>query len=278
MRVLAVMLVFVVCAGGLSAKDHDSSARKILDGDQYRGYRVVPAKGRDGQPNPDRNRGSDGRQGSGDAGEDGPHNRRGTGSREAPRPESGGGRPDSGPRTNLNPPAWLGTLLQVIFFGVLIIAGLVIVFFIVKALLGMKFRKRGGSKSKSKKKKKSQNEDATDEPELDEIPSAVFADALQEANAKYQRALSDQDWALATLLRYRIFWLRAGWRGCVEDEDVRTWREALAMVRVGATRETLRGRLGLVERVRYNEHRPDRDEFERWRSEMDTISSDGVIA
>jgi hypothetical protein len=258
----------------LAAQSHDEQARRITSKPEYKGYRIGKppgAKGGDGT--------SDSGRGDGDGssyrrgGEAKDPSRRGTGA--GPSGRGGGGSSGSG----LSLPSWLGGLMQVIVWGLLIVGAAVALFFIVKALLGIKFkRKLKSEKSKRGKKKAgdSETEQAPEEAPI-EIDEQVFEDALQHALREYKQAVANEDFAAATLLAYRIFWLRAGWEGCVRQEDVRTWRDALRMVRGSEARQEVRRLLPLVERVRYAEYKPKRSEFEHWSRNLEGIPIQGVL-
>lgn len=274
MRVLLLLLLVVACACPALAQSHDAKAREITNRSEYRGYRVEQPGG--GGPS-----GGDGKgRSGGDSGrtdaEPGP--RRGAG---AEGPSGGGSRPagggSGGGGGGLEFPGWLGTLLQAVAWIIVIGAAVVALFFIIKALLGIRWKR----KPKAEKKKVSKSgvteseKEETAEPE--DFDVQVFEDALEVALRDYRDALARQDWAAATLLAYRVFWLRAGWKGCVEISDTRTWRDALRMVRQSETRREVRELLPLVERVRYADHMPERAEFNDWSAKLERINPLGVL-
>jgi len=276
----AMVFMIALLATGLVAQDADDQARRIVEQPRYKGYRVERAvtpeqTAREWQEEQERRQGREG-EGSGESGQDNRASFRRGGRSASPQrssgPESSG--PDdpgaSGP--DFSGMAWLGPVFEVIVWVVVIAAGLVALFFLVKALLGLKLqRRKKPAKSKAEKKKAATTIKPQDEPAAPEIPEEVFLDALGVALAEYDAALKAQDWSRATMLAYRIFWLRAGWAGCVENTDVRTWRDAVRLVRVPETRQKVRDLLRLIERVRYGDHAPDDAEFRQWRSELEML-------
>jgi hypothetical protein len=261
-----VLVALLLFAPALLAQDQGPNARRILDNPEYRGYRVERAEYNPGESS------SSGGSDSGRASEE-PGYRRSTEAGPHRRPSGGGSGGSSG--SSLSAPSWIGPLFEGIAWVLLIGAAAVALFFIVKALLGIKWKRKGKpKKSKTKRKaEKKDNADTEDEPGQapDDGPGQEFVDALVLAQREFEQALRDGDWARAALLSYRIFWLKAGWRGCVEETDVRTWRDALRMVRATETRSRMRHLLGLVERVRYGEHVPAREEFEAWKRNLDQV-------
>lgn len=193
-----------------------------------------------------------------------------------PRSSGGGGGGGGGAFA-----AFLGTVFQVVMWVVLVGAALVALFFIIKALIGIRFNKRGRKAKAGKKKKAEAAKAATDTPATDAIDTPElpkeFEDALVVARRELADALAQRDYARATMLRYRVFWLEAGWRGCVEQADVRTWRDALRMARKEA-RGQLRPSLTLVERVRYGDYQPGANEYDQWQSQLQLVEPRGVIA
>ena len=269
MRVLLIILLLAFGGISLAAQASEPDARRIVERPEYKGYRIEkPKEG-----------GADGDAGS-DSGESSGGTRRGTGAEGTPRRGTGADGPSrgsSGGGDGLSLPAWIATLFEIVAWVVMIGAALVAVFFIVKALLGIK-RKPKQKSDKSKKTKKEAPEGEVVPADAEEpIAASVFEDALVVALREYQEALAREDFAGATLLGYRVFWLRAGWRGCVESEDVRTWRDALRMVRAMETRRDVRGLLPMVERVRYADYKPNRTEFNAWSLSLERIEPSGVL-
>jgi hypothetical protein len=274
LRLLTICLLALLCAfsPALAAQRHDEQAKRITSQPEYKGYRIESRRpaggGEDGGDNSN-GKSSDGGQYRRDANPEGTP-RRETGARASPRNGGGGGE-------GLSLPGWIGSLFEVIAWIVLIGGAAVALFFIVKALLGIKRKpKQKSEKSKKSARKKAGEPEVktiADEPDLEQ----VFEDALAIARREYDEALARQDYAAATLLAYRIFWLRAGWQGCVESSDVRTWRDALRMVRAAETRREVRELLPLVERVRYADYRPNHGEFNSWSVSLGRIEPQGVL-
>ncbi|MEZ5991972.1 MAG: hypothetical protein R3E76_06435 [Planctomycetota bacterium] len=278
-RLLSVALFTALfLASALPAQSHDEQARRITEKPAYKGYRVGRPPGSDPQSG-DGQTGEDGGQG-GRGGEDGGY-RRGSGSQGPPQRDSGagpGGGGGGGGGSGLSLPSWIGSLFEIVAWVLLIAGAAVALFFIIKALLGIKFKRKPKSKkSKREKKDSAESEVAAIEEEPIQIDEQVFEDALQVALREYNEALARQDFAGATLLAYRIFWLRAGWEGCVSDSDVKTWRDALRMVRGSDTRQEVRRLLPLVERVRYADYKPDQSEFQVWTQTLEAIPPQGVL-
>lgn len=253
-----LILVLLLFPLPLLAQEHDARARRILERPEYQGYRIErdqpgrideigDAEGTESErPGDDRSLRRESEVGPG-----GPS-------------EGGSGRSGSGP----SGASWIGEVLQVVMWIVVIGAAAIALYFIVKALIGMRFKRR--PKPEKSKATKAAPDD-TDAPAAEAAPLPEFADALALARRDYEAAIAAGDWARAALLAYRIFWLQAGWRGCVEDSDVRTWRDALRMVRHAELRQRMRELLGLIERVRYGEHVPAKPEYESWKARLDDI-------
>lgn len=278
MRIAFILVCALACAlpGALGAQGADDSARRITEKPEYRGYRVErrpDTRPSDWDPG-DADSGSQDGGGSGESGADSRPPRRGT----APAEAKGGGPGGSSGGPGL--PGWVGPVFEAIAWIVVIAVAAVAVFFIVKALLGIRFkgRKKGRKKKKKKKAEKEDEEEteSTEEPEI-EIDEQVFEDALAVARREYEEAIKAGDYAGATLLGYRIFWLKAGWQGCVQQSDKRTWRDALRMVRQREARARVRELLPLVERVRYADYVPDRSEFNEWRKRIELVDPTGVL-
>lgn len=278
MKRCALLLAILCLCPALFAQGHDAEARRITEQPSYKGYRVErpPARGGDGfDQNPGERVAGSGDSAGSSSGAGGEV--RGTpqrGSRPGGRIErsSGGGSSGGG-----SPPTWIGGLFEVIAWGIVLIGGSIALFFIVKALLGIKWKRKPKSTKSKKAKKAAGSVETTTEEDAIEIDPQVFEDALAIAEREYREALSREDFAAATLLAYRIFWLKAGWRGCVQESDVRTWRDALRMVRATETRREVRELLPMVERVRYAEYTPARDEFTRWAEGLQRIEPTGVL-
>lgn len=282
MKVLLLALSLLLAQATLSPAvfaQADDQARRITSRPEYRGYRVerppgyTPAEGSDGGATD----GGSGRGGAdGGTGEGGW--RRGAGSGGSGRGSGGDGWGGGGSGGGLSAPGWIGAAFQVIAWIILIAAVVIALFFIVKALLGIKFKGRKKSKKSARKKSDAsaaETETAAAEPLS--VDEKVFEDALEKALRDYRQALATEDYAAATLLAYRIFWLRAGWQGCVETTDVRTWRDALRMVRGAETRQGVRALLPMVERVRYADYRPAKQEFNNWSLSLEKIEPTGVL-
>jgi hypothetical protein len=281
-RAILLAAVLLLCPV-LAAQSPDDQARRITSRPEYRGYRVERPPGAEPLPG---DSSADG--GSGSSSADG----RGTGSDGSTRRGSGAGGRGSGSGGSgggwgggggsgggLGAPAWLGGMLEIVAWLILAAGVVIAVFFIAKALLGIKWKGRKKS-AKSKRKKESKPGEAETEaaPETPiAVDEQVFEDALAAAMREYREALAREDYAAATLLAYRIFWLRAGWEGCVRSTDVRTWRDALRMVRAAERRQDVRALLPMVERVRYADYRPHKGEFNTWSLELEKIEPAEVL-
>jgi hypothetical protein len=276
MRNLLLVALIALCPL-LAAQAPDDQARRITERPEYRGYRVEKPPG--SQPVPGEgdagDSGSDGGgryTADGGTGEDG-GTRRGTGPGRSGTGSGGGGG------SGVSAPTWLGGLFEVLAWIILVAGVALALFFIVKALLAIKWKGRKKSQ-KSRRKKNSKPGEAETEKSAEEpivIDEQVFEDALERALRDYKQALAAEDYAAATLLAYRIFWLRAGWQGCVETADVRTWRDALRMVRAAEIRTEVRALLPMVERVRYADYRPHKGEFNSWSLNLEKIEPTGVL-
>lgn len=285
MRALALLLL-VFCSGVALAQDQDGRARRILDKPEYKSYRIEKREYTgDRSPSP----GEPGGGGGGDEegysrGEDGWRTegstpRRDARSGPARRPQSPQRQErqtgDSGSGPDLG---WLGSVFEVIFWVVVVVGAAIALFFIVKALMGIKLKpKPKADKKKATRKDKPEASTGVGAQGEDEPVADEFLDALAAARRELEVALRDRDWARAALLRYRIFWLEAGWRGCVEDTDVQTWRDALRMVRQVPLRNSVREQLGLIERVRYGRHTPDEGEWREFNQRLDGIEPREVL-
>lgn len=292
---LLVGFMLLLPAGPLCAQGSGQGpkARRILERPEYKGYRVETreyegdggARGNgeasnqppsNSQPSDDTgySEGETGwrkERGYRRSGEAGP-------SRRPQRPSGDGDASDSGGGSSAGL-GWLGALFQVVFWVIVIVAALVAIFFIVKALMGIKLKRKPKAEKKKAGSRKKPGE-STAAPADDELPALPqeFEDALVVAQREFDAALHARDWAKAALLAYRIFWLKAGWRGCVEQADVKTWRDALAMVRGSEMRVRVRELLPLVESVRYGQHIPGEREFEDWKRRLDQLEPRGVLS
>ena len=282
MRVLAIVLLLCICPA-LLAQRHDARARDITSGSEYRGYRVEKPPVSEGSGGGSEANNDAGESGGEDSGTDENGYRRGTGAQGTPQrggsagPSDGGGR-GGGSGGGLNFPEWIGTMFQVIAWVVVIGAAVIALFFIIKALLGINWkRKKKSKKTKTKKSKDDAEPEKEQVEEEDAFDEQVFEDALAVALREYKEAVARGDFAAATLLAYRIFWLRAGWEGCVKESDTHTWRDALRMVRKTDTRRDVRELLPMVERVRYADHVPARTEFNDWSLKLERINPQGVM-
>ncbi|MCC6464958.1 MAG: hypothetical protein IT463_06410 [Planctomycetes bacterium] len=277
---MALLAALSLGAGGtLRAQEtaEQGDARRIVDQPPYRGYRVEKRPA----PVPPENGEFEPGGGSGD-GQQGPsHGYQRGGGAAGPRsdPEIDGPEFDGGGGSGAawNAPAWLGAAMEVLIWAVLGVAVLVGLFLVIKALLGIKWsRKAKSAKAKAAKKAvQGQAAPVEETPELELGPE--FEDALVAARADLEKALAAGDYARAALLRWRIFWLEAGWRACVEEAEVRTWRDALALLRETELRIRMRGLLRTIENVRYGKHLPAAHEFETFRAELDHIPTRGVL-
>jgi len=284
--------MLVACPCALAAQA-DGQAKRILEQPSYKGYRIdkVPDsdQGGSGDDWEGRTDGSDqpskGQTKDGEASEEptykrgestGPRRGNQADGRRASR-EKGSGSGSSGSQPDFSGMAWVGQVFEVVVWIVLAVAVAAGLFFLVKAILGIKFDKKKARKSKAKRAKKASVEITSPESPLPDVPQEVFVDALAVAQREYDQAVQAQDWARATLLAYRIFWLRAGWSGCVESTDVRTWRDAVRLVKGVEARQQVRGLLRLIENVRYGAHAPNQQEFTTWRTELDTLNPREVL-
>ncbi|MCF6227692.1 MAG: hypothetical protein L3J82_03360 [Planctomycetes bacterium] len=268
---LLTMLLLVPALGAQSQRD---AAREITSRPEYRDYKIE-----DGEKSREDFDAESGRTGGRDDGRDKTESgtRRRADSRETVRRDSGeesswggGGSPFG---------AGVGQVFVVIMWGVFGAGILVAIFFIVRAIVGMKRSKKRTKSKKAETKKASASEEAlVDEPDVPAELMPVFRDALQQALEEYQKALTDKNWARATLLSYRIFWLKAGWQGFVLDEDVRTWRDAIRMVQTRDHRQSVKALLRLVESVRYGKIEPSETEFRDWHRELETLPTRGILA
>jgi hypothetical protein len=273
-RLLLALVILTALAVPLAAQpsDADTQARRIVEQPPYRGYRV------EREVTPEQSAREWAPAQSGGDGEflrpgDGRSGYRRSGRTQAPTRESSSrSRSDGSGGSDLSGLGWIGDVFTVIVWVMVILAALFGVYLLVRALIGLRLQRRARKTRTSREKTEpaaGTNQSPDAKPEL---PPEVFEDALELALREYDQALKAQNWGRAALVAYRIFWLRAGWTGCVESTDVRTWRDAVALVRAPRTRRQVSSLLGLVERVRYGSHAPDSDEFARWRSELDSLN------
>lgn len=267
MKWLVLLILFLPVLGAQSPRD---SAREITSRSEYRGYRVESSDSKRSD--------FDGQSGSsGDSGRTSPSD---SGTRRGARGEERVPQRDTGPRysSGSGGGGWIAKALMYVMWAIFIAGIAVALFFIVKALVNMKWR---GRRKKSKPAETSTATTATSETDMPDVPEELmpaFRDALQQAMDEYEKALANKDWSRATLLSYRIFWLKAGWQGCVEEEDVRTWRDAIRMVATREHRQTVKSLLKLVEHVRYGKHSPNELEFRKWLQQLQGLPTRGVLA
>lgn len=265
MKAFLMLLIIVVVATPLLAESQRNSAREITSRPEYKDYKIVRSPGDSSSQT--------GGRGSGGGDEDSAARRRAEGRDDTPqRRSSGSGRPmDIG---------WFGDVLKFFMWGIFIVGIAIALYFIVKALVGIKWRRGKNAKASAKAVAKNATqsvEQNIDEPAYEEMAPA-FRDALDLALEGFEKAVSAKEWDRATLLAYRIFWIKAGWRGCVEDEDVRTWRDAIRMVQTQEHRIGVNRLLPLVEHIRYGEHTPSETEFKTWYQQLKTLPTRGILA
>ncbi|MDC1142728.1 hypothetical protein OAU50_06525 [Planctomycetota bacterium] len=272
MKWLSILLLVLILPV-LSAQSQRDSARKITSRPEYRDYRIERSEA-------DRRKydNQNGRDGSGNGGKStapDSGSRRGAQGREtAPQRSSGDSNYDFGGGSEA-----VGAIAQVfmyIMWGAFGIGVLIALYFIIKALVQMDWKRKRKTKATKATEAKATIEES-DQPDVPEELAPIFHDALELALMEYEKALASQDWARATLLSYRIFWLKAGWRGCIEEEDVRTWRDAIRMVAAQEHRQTVKTLLRLVEYVRYGQHTPSEPEFRKWLQHLQTLPTRGVL-
>ena len=266
MRYLLILVLLFAAAPLMAGSDESQRAKDILSKPEYRGYRIEEPRrseverteGRE-PAQPPANGSSDGESRSGP--------RRGaTGRTEAtPRRSSsggGGGGGGSGGMGTLDP-----GVFQAIFGIIAVIAVVFALVFLVRWFMDRKPRKKAAKA------------ETVDSQELEpEIAAPRAAGGFPELEAQLAAALKAGDYALAALLRYKLFWLNAGWRAVTDDNEVKTWRDALRLVRSDDMRREIRRLLFLVESVRYGKHRPDAEEFNEWRTKLEGIDHRSVLA
>jgi hypothetical protein len=265
---LLVCVLLAPCL--LSAQDADAQAREIVDQPAYRGYRVVPDEA---------GHWDESRQSTDGYADDHREDRRGA----IPRRERQVREADPG-HSSAELPAWLESVIKVLgwIFLVVFVGALVfgIGFAIYKLIKDRSRKSESAIKSrKTKAEAKAAEADEVEdiEPEEQAHVPPVFANALAAARRELEEALAAGDYARAALVRYRIFWLEAGWTGCVDSDDVTTWRDALRKVRQSGARTSLRRLLRLVEQVRYGSHVPNEHEFKTWQDDIEQVNARGVL-
>ncbi|MEE9311640.1 MAG: hypothetical protein V3V10_04430 [Planctomycetota bacterium] len=270
-----LLLIILIFVPTLAAESQRDAAREITSRPEYREYKIE-----DGEKSREDFDAESGRTGGG--GDDGrgtteSGTRRRADSRETVRRDSGEESGWGGGGSSFG--AGVGKVFVTIMWIVFGAGILVALFFIVRAIAGMKRSKKRTKAKKAETKKASASDEAlADEPDVPDELMPVFRDALQQALEGYQKALAEKNWARATLLSYRIFWLKAGWQGCVLDEDVRTWRDAIRMVQTKDHRQTVKALLRLVESVRYGEIEPSETEFRDWHRTLENLPTRGILA
>jgi uncharacterized membrane protein len=260
-----LVLVLLLAAAPLCAGTDDSQrAKDILSKPEYRGYRIEEPRRSEVErtegkepAQPPANNSSDRESSSGPR-------RSATGRTEATprRSSSGGGGGGSGGMGTLDP-----GVFQAIFGIIAVIAVVFALVFLVRWLMDRKPRK------------KTTKAEAVDSQELEpEVATPRTARGFPELEAQLAAALKAGDYSLAALLRYKLFWLNAGWRAVTDDNEVKTWRDALRLVRSDDMRREIRRLLFLVESVRYGKHRPDAQEFNEWRAKLEGIDHRSVLS
>lgn len=269
----ALALLGVMFAMPLTAQKESQDAREILSRPEYAGYRIEDPQPADvdrteGQdPNPSNHGGgqpSDGETSSGPR--DGARHRRSvspSGPSRRGAQDSDSGNADFGDGPSLDP-----AILQVVFWIVIGIAAVIALVFIVRAFLDRKPRKKKATQSAV---------ESIPSPEEAEEAPADAPKGFPALEAELNAALKAGNYALAALLRYKLFWLTAGWQGAVNETEVKTWRDALRMVQVEETRRQIRRLLFLVESVRYGHHVPRAEEYQQWNSQLETIDAQAVL-
>ena len=265
MKYLLVLVLLLAAAPLCAGTDDSQRAKDILSKPEYRGYRIEEPRRSEVErtegkepAQPPANNSSDRESSSGPR-------RSATGRTEAtPRRSSsgGGGGGGGGGMGTLDP-----GVFQVIFGIIAVIAVVFALVFLVRWLMDRKPRKRTA--------KAETIESLELEPEVAAPPRPG---SFPELEAQLAAALKAGDYALAALLRYKLFWLNAGWRAVTDDNEVKTWRDALRLVRSDEMRREIRRLLYLVESVRYGKHRPNAEEFNEWRAKLEGIDHRSVLA
>lgn len=254
-RAILVVLLIIMSAGNLAAQAEPEKARKILSGNEYKGYRIHRPQPQPGSfPNntePGDIGSSDDATYHGDGGYRG--FRRGTGLQG----DSGGG-------LSLSPGA--AQAIEVVMWVVLGIIAAAIVFVVVRLILDRRPNPR----------LKQLDEEVAGSKKPEEKPAPP--DDISALEAELAQALKVGDYSLASLIAYKLFWRRAGWTGFADARDVKTWRDACRLVKRADMRQEVRKLLGLVERVRYGGHAPSAAEFEAWRKRLDAVDARALLA
>ena len=254
-----VLLCLLLAVPAFAASEDSRRAKDILSKPEYRGYRVEepqPAEVERTESSASENSSNGGSEGSGS--KSNPPRRSASGRTDAMpnRPRGGGG--GGGGRGGM------GTLgagvLQAIFWIFVAIVVIFALFFIVRWIMDRKPRPKPAK------------------AEIIESAQPVTEEALPakprgfpELEAQLAAALKAGDFALAAVLRYKLFWLNAGWRAVTDEQEPKTWRDALKLVRSDDLRREVRRLLALVESVRYGKHKPDAEEFNSWNAKLEGI-------
>ncbi|NUQ33809.1 MAG: hypothetical protein HUU29_02555 [Planctomycetaceae bacterium] len=239
---IAIILILVVVGVASPARSQESAgddAREIVGKREYEGYHIVLPRGSNETISPPSN-------------EDDRGNGRGA---EASPPEGDNGFNDSSSSFDLP----VG-LLEFIGWAFIVLLAAVVIVAIVRWLMDRSATKIVTSPA-----------DDDGAPIGPASPAGISPSTLDLLQREYEEALARGDYARAALLRFKIFWLREGWDGCLDDDDVKTWRDALIFVDGDARRGAVRRLLGLVERVRYAEYAPAQAEFAGWRKRLESI-------
>lgn len=256
MVMIALLSCLLLAAPLAAASNERNQAKEILSQREYRGYRVEAAPPADVEYTQ-----SQGRAGSTNNSRQ-PERRAASGRVQPPAPPSrGSGGTSMG---SLSP-----AFVEAIFWVLGAIALAVVSFLLVRWWLDRRPRKQ-----RVTVKAVESEEVKDDEPPAQSAPARAFP-ALEDELAK---ALAAGDFALAAVLRFRLFWLTAGWRAVNDEADPRTWRDAVRMVRSDERRRELRRLLTLVESIRYGRHKPDAHEFSAWRAKLEAIDNKALLA
>ena len=228
---LAILLASSLRAGADSERAHQIAARP-----EYAGYRVEPG----GVTEVESPGGS----------AVGPHERERRFTREARE----AGIKHGGNRMNL-PHLSIGGIGNGLFWTLVIGAAVVLVLVISRVIFDSMQRR---SQRTTAVKERSESEPQDSDPR----------GGLERA---YLEALGNGDMSAAALLRFRIFWFDAGWKECLSEREVLTWRDSLALIGNDESRARVRELLALVEGVRYGRYRPSRDEYEAWERKLSAL-------
>lgn len=257
-----ILLLLLLTAAPLTAASSESrQAKDILSKPEYGGYRVEApdpsdVEHTDGKDETPPSNSSSSKRNSGER-------REATARTDRPRRDTSGGDGGGGSSMGSIDPG----ILQAIFWTFVAIVVIFALVFIVRAILDRKPRKKA---PKARVKEKSA-------PELETSGQPAAPRGFPELEAQLEAALKAGDFGLAALLRYKLFWLHAGWRAVTDDQDVKTWRDALKLVRTDELRREIRRLLFLVESVRYGKHKPDAAEFNTWQQKLEGIDHKAVL-